>query len=113
MSNPFEDFYVKLAGERSVVTWLEDKGFIIGKWDTSAPGTEDIEARSGSTRLFVQVRTSVHPEDPPSLTSGEEEDIKSRASMHGSAEVWEARVQLDSHLELVGKIKWRKLFEAI
>lgn len=112
MSKPFEDFYAKLAGERSVVTWLENKGFMIVKWDTESPGTKNIEAKSGSarTRLFVQVRTSVHPEDPPSLTSGEEADIKSRAAKI-DAEAWEARVQLDINLHLLGKIRWRKLFE--
>jgi len=111
MSKPFEEFYVRLAGERSVVTWLEEKGFTVVKWHAESPGPRNIEAKSGSAQvhLLVQVRTSVQPEDPPSLTSSEEEDIKSRATQIG-AEAWEARVQLDSNLQLLGKIKWRKLF---
>jgi len=110
MSRPFEEFYVKLAGERSVVTWLENKGFTIVKWDATSPGSKNIEAKSGSARvhLLVQVRTSIQPEDPASLTSSEEEDIKSRATQI-EAEAWEARVQLDSNLQLLGKIRWRKL----
>jgi Holliday junction resolvase-like predicted endonuclease len=108
MSKPFEDYYAKLAGERAAVSWLEDKGFTILKWDTRSPGSTDIEAESGK-HLLVQVRTAVQPEDPPSLTSEEEDDIKSRAA-DKEAEAWEARVQLDSNLHLLGKIKWRKLF---
>lgn len=111
MSKPFEEFYVKLAGERSVVTWLEKKGFTIVKWDATSPGSKNIEAKSGSAQvhLLIQARTSVHPEDPPSLTSREEEDIRSRAAKI-DAEAWEARVQLDLNLQLLGEIRWRKLF---
>ena len=99
MSKPFEEFYVKLAAERFAVAWLENKGFKIAKWDVSSPGSRDIEARSGGAHpyLLVQVRTSVQPEDLPSLTSAD-------------AEAWEARVHLDHSLQLVGKINWRKIF---
>lgn len=111
MSKPFEEFYVKLAAERFAVAWLENKGFKIAKWDVSSPGSRDIEARSGSARpyLLVQVRTSIQPEDLPSLTSAEEENLKSRAARI-EAEAWEARVHLDHSLQLVGKINWRKIF---
>jgi len=108
MSKPFEDYYIKLAGERAAVSWLEDKGFAIVKWETRSPGAADIEAKSGK-HLLVQVRTSVHPEDPSSLTDHEEEELITRAAKI-EAEAWEARVQLDSNLQLQGKIKWRKLF---
>jgi len=108
MSKPFEDYYVKLAGERAAVSWLESKGFTIAKWETRTPGSADIEAKSGK-HLLVQVRTAVQPEDPPSLTSEDEEGIISRAAKI-DAEAWEARVQLDANLQLQGKIKWRKLF---
>ncbi len=114
MGKPFEEFYVKLAGERSVVTWLENKGFTIVKWDATSPGSKNIEAKSGSAgvHLLVQVRTSVQPGDPPSLTSDEEEDIRSRAAKI-DAEAWEARVQLDVNLQLLGKMRWRKLFPRV
>jgi len=108
MSKPFADFYVTLAGERAVVTWLEEKGFTVVKWDSRAPGSADIEAKSVK-HLVVRVRTSVHPEDPPSLTSDDEKNIISRAAKI-EAEAWEAKVQLDSNLHLLGKIRWRKLF---
>ncbi len=108
MSKPFADFYVTLAGERAVVTWLEEKGFTVVKWDSRAPGSADIEAKSVK-HLVVRVRTSVHPEDPPSLTSDDEKSIISRAAKI-EAEAWEAKVQLDSNLHLLGKIRWRKLF---
>jgi Holliday junction resolvase len=111
MSKPFEEFYVKLAGERSVVTWLENKGFTIVKWAAESPGSKNIEAKSGNQLLLIQVKSSVQQEDSSPLTSAEEEDIKSRATEIG-AEAWEARVQLASSLQLLGKIKWRKLFSS-
>ena len=108
MSKPFEDFYAKLAGERAVVTWLENKGFVIVKWDTRSPGLVEIEAKSKKP-LLVKVRTAVHPEDPPSMSDDEEREIKSRAAKIGG-EAWEAKVQLNPNLKLLGKIKWRKAF---
>jgi Holliday junction resolvase len=109
MRKPFEEFYVKLAGERSVVTWLENKGFMIVKWDAESLGSKNIEAKSGSQRLLIQVKSSVQQEDSTPMTSAQKEDIESRAAKIG-AEAWEARVQLASNLQLVGKIKWKKLF---
>ena len=52
MTSQFGDFYVILAAERSVVTWLEGKGFKVVKWDSRSPGSADIEAKSG--KIFSQ-----------------------------------------------------------
>jgi hypothetical protein len=108
MSRPHETFYIELAGERSVVEWLENKGFTIVKWDTRSPGTTEIKAKSTNT-LLVRGKTAVQPDEPSSLSSDEEKSIVSQVKKIGG-EAWEAKVQLDSNLHSTGKIKWRKLF---
>jgi Holliday junction resolvase len=108
MSRPHETFYIDLAGERSVVEWLENKGFAIVKWDTRSPGTTEIKAKSGKPFL-VRVKTAVQPEEPSSLSSDEEKDIVSQVKRIGG-EAWEAKVHLDSNLQPTGKINWRKIF---
>ena len=50
----------------------------------------------------------MQPNEPSSLSSDEERNIKSRASALGY-EPWEVKVQLDESLQLVDKIKWRHL----
>lgn len=96
------------AGERIVVQWLRSKGYTIDNWDTQAPGSTDIEAHHSTAKILVQVKSAVNPNEPSSLSSDEERNIKSRATRI-NAVAWEARVQLDSSLELNGDIMWRKL----
>jgi Holliday junction resolvase-like predicted endonuclease len=96
------------AGEKIVVEWLKGKGYTIDVWDTQAPGSTDIEAHGTSAHLLVQVKSSVHPNEPASLSSDEERNIKSRATRIGAI-AWEARVKLDSNLNLMGDIMWREL----
>ena len=105
MSTPFE---IGQAGERIVVQWLRSKGYIIDRWDTQSPGSTDIEAHHSQAHILVQVKSAVYPNDPPHLSSDEERNIKSRATRIG-AQAYEARVQLDSNLQLLGQIMWRKL----
>jgi hypothetical protein len=95
------------AGERIVVTWLQNHAYIIDRWDTQAPGSTDIEAHA-QVKLLIQVKTSVAPNIPASLSTDEETNIKQRATRI-SAQAYEARVQLDSNLTLFGEIMWRRL----
>jgi len=94
-------------GERIVAAWLKEKGYTTNV-DTKAPGSTDIEAKASSGNLLVQVKAAVSPNQPADLSSDEVRNIKSRASNLGWT-AWEARVQLDSHLVLLGEIQWRKL----
>ena len=96
------------AGEKIVVEWLKGKSYIIDRWDTQAPGSTDIEAHHTSAHLLVQVKSSVHPNEPASLSTEEERNIKSRATRIGAV-AWEARLKLDSSLNLMGNIMWREL----
>ena len=106
MATPFE---IGQVGERIVVQRLEEAGYTIKRWDTESPGSTDIEAESSAGHiLLVQVKSAVHPNEPPSLSSDEERNIESRAMRIG-ADAWEARVQLSASLELIGEIQWRKL----
>lgn len=106
MATPFE---IGQAGERIVVLWLKEAGYTIKRWDTESPGATDIEAETSEGRvLLVQVKSAVHPNRPPSLSRNEYRRIESRA-MRSKADAWEARVQLNASLELMGEIQWRRL----
>lgn len=105
MATPIE---IGQAGERIVVQWLRNYRFTIQGWDTQSPGSTDIEAESSKAHILVQVKSAADPNEPPSLSSDEERNIKSRATRIG-AEAWEAQVQLNASLQLVGEIQWRKL----
>jgi len=106
MATPFE---IGQAGERIVVQWVKEAGYTIKRWDTQSPGSTDIEAESSNGHvLLVQVKSAVHPNEPPSLSRDEERKIESRAMRIGT-DAWEARVQLNGSLEPIGEIQWRKL----
>ena len=95
------------VGERIVAHELATKGYRTNI-DTKAPGSTDIEARGTNAGLLVQVKTATSPNSPPAISGDEERNIKSRAIRLGF-EAWEAKVQVDARLNLVGAIGWRKL----
>lgn len=95
------------AGERFVARELAAKGYWTNV-DTKAPGSTDVEALGTNVSLRVQVKTAVSPNSPAALSTEEERNIKALAARNGS-EAWEARVQVDPKLNLVGAIGWRKL----
>lgn len=95
------------AGERAVANQLMTLGFR-GNWNTRSPGSTDIEAWKGDQRLVVQVKAAVYPNSPALLSPGDEWRITARARRIG-AEAWVARVQVDSWLNQVGGISWRRL----
>ena len=96
------------AGERHAVDWLRAEGYSIMKWNTQTSGLIDIEAKSSSKRLLVQVKAALYPNTPAQLSAEEAEAITSRAARLG-AQAWEARVQVDSNLDLIGNVQWRKI----
>jgi hypothetical protein len=98
---------VENVGERLVIGWLAERGYSTNL-DTSIPGSTDIEARGRQVNLLIQVRTAESPNTPSPMTPDEERILKSRAGRLGF-EPWEARVQLNQHLQQVGDIQWRKL----
>jgi hypothetical protein len=95
------------VGERLVSRWLAEHGYS-PKIDTRGPGSTDIEARGNKTSLLVQVKTTLAPAEPHSMTPDEEKGIKARAARLG-CQAWEARVQVNQQMQQVGEIRWRKL----
>jgi hypothetical protein len=57
---------------------------------------------------LVQVKAAISPNNPESLSPEETQNIGSRATRL-NAEAWEARVQLNANLQLIGEIQWRQL----
>ncbi|HNT26542.1 MAG TPA: hypothetical protein PKH10_00050 [bacterium] len=97
------------AGEKAVIEELKTKRFSIIKWDSLAPGAADIEAAGvGGRKILVQVKASVEPNLPTTLSGEEERGIRSRAAQQ-DADAYEARVLLDETLQPAGKVRWRKL----
>ena len=95
------------AGERIVAGWLSAKGYSI-KAHARISGSTDIEAIGRDRKLLVLVKSSLAPDWPSSLAREEEEDVMLRAARL-AYQAWEARVQVDARLDLVGDIQWRRL----
>lgn len=96
------------AGERHAVDWLRAEGYSIIRWNTQASGSTEIEAKSSSKYLLVQVKTAAYPAAPAKLSAEEEKAAVSRAVRLG-AQAWEASVQVGSKLELIGNVQWRRI----
>jgi hypothetical protein len=95
------------AGERIVSRSLGAKGWATNI-DTKLPGSTDIEARGTNAGLLIQVKTAIAPRVPPRLSGDEERNVKARA-IRLRWDAYEARVQVDMCLRLIGDIGWRKL----
>lgn len=95
------------AGEKIVADYLRQKGYSVEQ-NTRLPGSGDIEARGNQASLLVQVKTSIHPNDPPFLCNDEMGNIRSRATRLGW-EAWSARLRVNRQGDLVGEILWTKL----
>jgi len=98
---------VGAAGEAAAVAALQKAGWQITVWNTQAPGSTDIEAVSGASKLILQVKSAVVPGTPASISGEEDRNLKSRATKIG-ADAYEARVSLDQALSPLG-VDWRKL----
>ncbi len=96
------------AGERIVVDWLRAQGYS-GNWDTRAPGSTDIEAWGPAhPHLLIQVKTGLYPNDADNMSPTEEQNIRARAA-RVNAQPYEAKVQVDAQLRLMGEVNWRRL----
>ncbi len=104
MPTPYE---IGNAGEGYAVEFLKGKGFTIDKWDTHASGSADIEAHSKESKILVQVKSAI-TDEPSDLSAEEQRNIKSRATRIGAI-AWEAKVILNTNLDIIGDIRWRQL----
>lgn len=95
------------AGERIVAEALMRMGYQTNV-DTKPPDSTDMEATNEGKKILIQVNTTVMPGTPSPLSSEEERTLRARATRLG-CEPWEAKVQVDTSLHLVGKIEWRNL----
>jgi Holliday junction resolvase-like predicted endonuclease len=104
MPTPYE---IGNAGEGYVVDHLKGRGYTIDKWDTHASGSADIEAHDEKHKIFVQVKSAI-TDEPSNLSAKEQRNITSRATKIGAI-AWEAKVILNTNLDLIGDIRWRQL----
>jgi hypothetical protein len=95
------------TGEHIVTNWLSEKGYVTHLL-SKGPDAIDIEAQGQISKLLVQVRSAIEPELPKSLSNNDEIRIKSHAVALGYIP-WEAKIQLDNELRMIGKIQWRRL----
>lgn len=94
-------------GERHATAALQGKGWQCYR-NTQQPGSTDIEARSQSKTILVQVKTGLVPTAPPDLPPEERRNIAARASKLGY-EAWLAQLQINGQGGLIGTISWLKL----
>ncbi|ABS54836.1 hypothetical protein Mboo_0314 [Methanoregula boonei 6A8] len=95
------------AGEGCAVELFKGKGFTIDKWDTHTLGTANIEAHSREGKILVQVKSAIFDE-PSYLSAKEQRNVKALATRIGAV-AWEAKVILNTNLDLVGDIRLRQL----
>jgi hypothetical protein len=95
------------VGERLVALWLAERGYSTNA-TARTNGSADIEVRGPRNSMLVQVRSALAPDAPTPISPDEERRIQARAQQMG-LEAWEARVQLNSQLQQVGEIQWRRL----
>ena len=83
---------IEYIGKAIATIDLERRGFAWkqNRWIT---GSTDIEATKGAEGRLVQIRTAVHPQEPPGLSQEETQRIKSRSSQIGY-EPWLAQITL-------------------
>jgi hypothetical protein len=104
MPTPHE---IEKAGEGYTVEFFKGKGFTIDKWDTHTLGSANIEAHSKEGKILVQVKSAIGNE-PSDLSAKEHRNVKSRATRMGAV-AWEAKVILNTNLDIIGDIRLRQL----
>jgi hypothetical protein len=104
MPTPYE---IGRAGEGYAVDDLKRKGFTIDKWDTHASGLGTIEAHEVGEKMLVLVKSALSDE-PSDISAKEQRDIQSHAAKTGAV-AWEAKVIVNTNLDLIGDIRWRQL----
>ena len=95
------------AGEGYTVELFKGKGFTIDKLDTHTMGTANIEAHSKEGKILVQVISAV-TDEPSDLSAKDQRNITLKATRIGAV-AWEAKVILNSNLDLIGDIRLRQL----
>jgi Holliday junction resolvase-like predicted endonuclease len=76
------------AGEKIVVQRLLGQGWHIDQWDTQAPGSTDIAASANGQGILVQVKASLAPGVPATLSDEEKRNITSRAARLNRSAYW-------------------------
>jgi hypothetical protein len=95
------------AGEGYVVEHLKGRIYTIDTWDTHTSGLADIEAHDNKGRMLVLVKSAVN-DVPSDLSAEEQRHLKSRAAKRGAV-AWQAKVVLNTNLDLIGDIRWKQL----
>lgn len=104
MPTPYE---IGNAGEGYTVEYLKGKGCIVDKRGTHTLGLANLEAHSERGKILATVKSAI-TDEPSDLSPKEQRDVTSRAKIHGAV-AWEAKVLLNTNLDLIGDIRWRKL----
>jgi hypothetical protein len=95
------------AGEGYTVEFFKGKGFIIDKRDTHTLGTANIEAHNKEGKILVQVISAI-TDEPSDLSAKDQRNVKLRATRMGAV-AWEAKVILNTNLDIIGDIRLREL----
>ena len=98
---------IRKAGEGYTVEFFKGKGFTIDKWDTHTIGSANIEAHSKEGKILVQVISAL-TDEPSDLSAKDQRNIKARAKRSGAV-AWEAKVILNTNLDIIGDIRLREL----
>ena len=98
---------IQQAGEKIVIDWLTQNGYKMNP-HSKFSHLGYIEATGKERVLLVLVKSAVHPAKPGSLLDTEVRGVLFHAHNYGYSP-YEARVEIDKNLKLIGTIKWRHL----
>jgi len=104
MPSPHE---IEKAGEGYTVEFFKGKVFTIDKWDSHSLGTANIEAHNKEGKIRVQVLSAI-ADEPSDISAKDERNMKERAKKV-DAVAWEAKVIMNTNLDIIGDIRLREL----
>ena len=98
----------KQAGEKYIVEWLTENGYVNIKKETLQPGEYGFIANSGIGNILVQAKFFLHPHKPYKL-SDFELDLLSRRALKLGAVAYTAYLVMDEEGKLMKNIMWERL----
>lgn len=105
----FSEAEIGHAGERHFVSSLKANDYTIIQWDTKGEGKTDIVASKNGQLCLFQVKSAIEPNLPAGMSEEEEIAIRRRAVQY-SAWAYLIQIQLDFNLNVVGDIRWNRVW---
>ena len=98
---------LRRIGKKFVAEWLQNSGHV-ANLDTILPELDDLELDHPSSKMLVEVRTTIFPEIPKDLNPDEVRNLRARAAKAGR-KAYAARVLVNPAGQLLQEVQWQRL----